>query len=398
MSPRRRIGAVIGSLLSNFPFYGTLALRLPVEESDKVQTMAADGVTLFYNPQWVADTPADDLKFCVARLVTACALKHHTRRGERDHGKWQKASLYASTPMVTPSVPLPQDVEQTPSWADELSAEQIYDRLPDSDESDDKGDAGGQVLDYPALGGDGDSQDTEPAEGEDEAEGGGSPQDTRASDQQRHEQDWDEAVHQAAQSAKTQGFDPGGMAEKLDEAHQHKLDWRDILREFMLAVVKSDYTWTFPNRRHIDTGLYLPSIHGQGMPPVAIAIDTSGSVDTATLDAFWAEIVGIAEETHPEAIHVVQCDAQVSQADEYGPDELPDDLTVYGRGGTMFSPAFEYVNENVDTPACLIYLTDGYCYDFGPEPDYPVLWCLDKADDVDWFKPPFGETVGIDIK
>ena len=41
---------------------------------------------------WVADTDADRIKTALARVVLACALKHHTRRGGRDPERWQRLS------------------------------------------------------------------------------------------------------------------------------------------------------------------------------------------------------------------------------------------------------------------------------------------------------------------
>ena len=43
-------------------------------------------------------------------------------------------------------------------------------------------------------------------------------------------------------------------------------------------------------------------------------------------------------------------------------------------GGTRFSPVFKYASDNEIKPKCCVYLTDLECYDFGPEPEYPVLW------------------------
>ena len=40
----------------------------------------------------VADTDADLIKTAIGRVVLACTLKHHTRRGERDPDRWQRAS------------------------------------------------------------------------------------------------------------------------------------------------------------------------------------------------------------------------------------------------------------------------------------------------------------------
>ncbi|MDE2792102.1 MAG: hypothetical protein OXI81_16995 [Paracoccaceae bacterium] len=40
----------------------------------------------------VAETEAHLIETAMARVVMACAFKHHTRRGERDPERWQMAS------------------------------------------------------------------------------------------------------------------------------------------------------------------------------------------------------------------------------------------------------------------------------------------------------------------
>src|SRR5208282_5738727 len=61
-------------------------------------------------------------------------------------------------------------------------------------------------------------------------------------------------------------------------------------------AAKSDYAWTPPNRRHIARGLYLPSLRSETLGPVVVGVDTSGSIDDATLAAFAAEISAILED------------------------------------------------------------------------------------------------------
>jgi len=40
-------------------------------------------------------------------------------------------------------------------------------------------------------------------------------------------------------------------------------------------------------------------------------------------------------------------------------------------------------------PRAIIYVTDGYCSDFGEPPECPVLWVLTRTNKE--FDPPFGE-------
>jgi len=71
---------------------------------------------------------------------------------------------------------------------------------------------------------------------------------------------------------------------------------------------------------------------------------------------------------------------------------LPIKLNPVGGGGTDFRPPFEYLESEDIIPAAAIYLTDGECYSFPEEPDYPVMWIIDNKRTAD---PPFGEVIRI---
>ena len=59
----------------------------------------------------------------MARVVMACALKHHTRRGERDPERWQLASQLVTHALIRDAgFTLPPDAE---AW-EEVSVEQAY--------------------------------------------------------------------------------------------------------------------------------------------------------------------------------------------------------------------------------------------------------------------------------
>ncbi len=131
----------------------------------------------------------------------------------------------------------------------------------------------------------------------------------------------------------------------------------------------------------------LPSLYSEKIGPIAVAVDTSGSIDQPLLNEFMAELEGLCREVHPAKIILMDCDATLHSVREYGPeDQLPRDFK--GGGGTSFVPPIEAM-ENEDI-CCLIYFTDLYG-DFPPEPNFPTFWAT-KTDG----KAPYGVTVKLD--
>ena len=127
----RRVSDCVTALLRDQPFFGSLALRLPIRPDAARETLASDGREIRYSPDWVANTDADLIKTAIGRVVLACALKHHTRRAEREPGRWQQASQLVTHGLLRDAgFKLPPDAE---AW-DGISVEQAYDRLPEPQE------------------------------------------------------------------------------------------------------------------------------------------------------------------------------------------------------------------------------------------------------------------------
>ena len=126
----QRVSGCVTALLKEQPFFGSLALRLPVRADAGRETLASDGREIRYSPQWIAETDAHIIETAIARVVLACALKHHTRRGERDPERWQRASQLVTHGLLRDAgFTLPPDAE---TW-DGISVEEAYDRLPEPD-------------------------------------------------------------------------------------------------------------------------------------------------------------------------------------------------------------------------------------------------------------------------
>ena len=91
LTPAVRIQKARTALLLDHPFFGSLLFRLGGRASNSIQTMATDGVSLFYNPAFVETLNAAELAGVLAHEVMHPALQHHTRRGDRDLKRWNIA-------------------------------------------------------------------------------------------------------------------------------------------------------------------------------------------------------------------------------------------------------------------------------------------------------------------
>lgn len=343
-------------LLLQYPFFGTLALRLRLVEDASRQTMAVDGRSMFYNPTFIESLSPGLTRACIAHEVMHCVYEHPSRRNNRDHRRWNIAADYVINAVLTDCG---FDFEDLPVLLnkayDGMSTDQVYSLLPTNDRNldplDDCMDAEAETLAIDAT-------------------------------------DWKIATIQAASTAKAMGKLPGNLERFIEEISAPTVDWKAQLARFITEIGKGDYSWMRPNWRFAGQGLYLPSLYSESMGEIVIAIDTSGSIDQATLDAFGSEIKAIVATTRPRKTTVIYCDAVVNHIDEFAPnDELQ--FKIHGGGGTDFRPPFRHLENEGTIPVCFVYLTDMYG-PFPADPGYPVLWVCTNSQVAPW-----GETLQI---
>lgn len=375
MNARKLVLQARAALVLDSPFFGALALRLALEEDPSCDTAWTDGKRIGYNPEYVAQLRPSQLAGLLAHEVMHVASGHPWRRDGREAKRWNVACDYAINEALAASgFELPDGGLRDPQYAGKPS-EWIYDRLPatapDGSGSGAAG-AGGSAGDGPSA----------PAGEVRDAPG---PEDPGAPT----EAEWKQAVQQAANVAKARGSLPGALERFAKEAAEPRVDWRSVLHRFAQSVARDDYTWRAPSARYLARGLYLPALRSEAMGRIAVAVDTSGSVDEVQLSQFAAEINAIAAELQPQGIDVLYCDRRINRRASFDAGE-PVELQPCGGGGTDFRPVFEALQDDGAAPACLVYLTD---LD-GPfptdPPGYPVLWAATSRRVA-----PFGETVRI---
>lgn len=366
------ITARIGLLL-RAPFFGNLATRLALVNSDEwLPTAATDGRKFFYNSRFVNMLTTKELEFLFGHEVLHVAYDHMARVGSRDRQLFNIACDYAVNAdlkkhnvgtMIT-TVPCLYEKKY-----EGMSAEEIYDDLYENAEKININQLIDQLLDDHMDGDDEDDGDGG-GNGKDGNGGKGRPRKLTEEEKAQIRDEFREAVIAAAQQAGGAGNVPGGIARMIQLLTEPKMDWRELLRMNLESTIKSDFTWMRPSRRSWHMEAVMPGMRNQDMIDIVVALDTSGSMTDKMLRDFLSEIKGIMEQFEAYKLHLLTFDTQVWNPKVFTSDNLEtiEDYEPGGGGGTMFECVPEYLKEENITPERLVWFTDGYpCSTWGDE-------------------------------
>ena len=355
------IAARITLLLDHY-FFGRLAMHLQLVEDLTIPTLAVDGRHVFYNPTFVQTLSPGLTQSALVHEIMHCVCQHMLRRNNREPRRWNYAGDYVINLVIKDAGFKLGDGWLYDEKYRDMSTEHIYDLLKP------------EKLD-----------DFQPFDEVRDA--------THTPDEAADiELEWKVNVQAAAQMAKQHGKLPMSMQRFMDEIEEPQVPWQSVLQRFVSQISRNDYSWSRPNKRMVAHGYIMPSLYSESMGVLATGIDTSGSIDGPTLNAFASEIIAAFNAVHPEKLINIYCDARVAHVDEVTQGDAMPPFKAHGGGGTDFRPPFKWLADNDTEPAAFIYLTDGY----GPFPDqapnYPVLWCMTTN-----VVPPWGEHVRIKV-
>ena len=384
-------------LMLRNPYLAGAVARLPMREAIDMpwcQTMATDGYNILWNAEFCASLNEEELSGVIAHELLHCILGHNDRRDERDRHQWNIAIDHATNLfLLACEIQLPTDRLADRRYAG-LTAEQIYEKLPKQSSVSSLGYSGEP---------DGDDN-TENITGRAQAVGG--------FDVHLEELDPEGAAERTKDmptpiekirirreltkevKSKWRGVFPAHFEEEFKKAGESETPWQAIMAQFMSGIRKDDYRMYPFNRKHIWRGLYLPSIGRPGPSHIAIAVDTSGSMNRELLGKVLAELDALRTMTECK-LTLIECDAAIQNVTEYEGWEIADldfdSRPFRGRGGTVFDPVFNWM-KNVGSlqnppPEALIFLTDGQAPFPDIKPMYYVLWIFPKNFQR---KAPFG--------
>lgn len=347
-------------LLVEHPYFGTLASALEIAVNDDIESFTCRGNRFEYREEFFQTLNDNQVAFSLANASMHGVLSHPARIGSRSPWLWYAACDHAiNNILIDNGFEPPSKITYDPRFRDKY-AEEIYEMLLDTitrDEMNDK------------------------------------DSDSRRSDETLEEKletaRSEQLAHSALEKAASMGSLPEGLERLIPLASKALIDWRSELRDAIGGYYISDYTLIPPSKKLLYTGIYLPGVHSRHLD-LAIAIDSSGSVDEVLLLQFIAEIESITELFGSYSIELFVCDERIRSHERFENGES----IVYalsGGGGTDFTPVFEWLERRMHPPKVLLYFTD-LDGTFPPyEPRYETLWVAPDRKDV-----PFGRVIVLE--
>ncbi len=373
LDPARRMERLKIQLLQHSPFFGRIACELKWIEDEQIPTAGTDGRIILFGKKYLEELDEPKALFVSSHEVMHVALKHHLRRKDRQPQIWNMACDFVVNKILMDcKVGTAPDkiLIDTKRRFDGMTEEQIYEILKQEVKiieitvSDPGG--CGEVMDSPALG-----------EGE-----------SAIADENNK---INRVVEAAAQAAKQAGKLPGPLEDFANQNLKPQVNWKAQLRRFVMPLFPTDTRWEHPNRRMIHSGMYIPGVIKDGTGPIALGMDTSGSISNEELQVFFAECFSIFKDTSPDMLFIFWFNAHVWRMDEIPRGSFLEFPSKIESGGTSFQSVFDEIESRGISPRCLIMLTDMY-NSFPEMPNFPVIWCATSE-----IEAPYGHTIKVGI-
>ena len=392
-------------LMLRHPFLAGAVARLPMKEAIDMpwcRTMATDGYNIYWNALFCVELNEDELSGVIAHELMHCILGHIDRRGERDRTQWNVAIDHATNLfLLACDITLPND-RLADRLYNGLTAEQIYDRLPNAatsrvpsstvggEEADNESNSGATEGIGRCIASGGFDVHLEDGDAEGSAERNKNMP-TEIEKRRIRRELTNEII------SKMHGLFPGQYEEEFKKAGQSEIPWQAVMAQFISGIQKDDYRLYPFNRKHIWRDLYLPSIGRPGPNHIAVAVDTSGSMNREILGKVLSELDALRSMSECK-MTLIECDADIQEVTEYEGWEMVniafESRPFRGRGGTRFEPVFNWMNDvgsfKNPAPEALIFLTDGDAPFPDLRPNYYMMWVFPKSFSRE---APFGVSV-----
>lgn len=343
-------------------FFTSLCFSLKHKFSDEVPTAATNGKEILFSPNFFIALNPEERIFLLLHETMHCAYLHGVRTKALNLDP-EKANVAAdhviNLQLIERGFKMPIGGLADPKYAG-MNMEAIYKLLP---------------------------EESKPAPWDDLKDHEGDPSELK--------EDMKDILVRAAIQSKMANDKPGTIPKDiqiyLDRLLKPKLPWKTILRRYLQATIKTDYSWIKTNRRY-QPEFILPTMHSEGLMDIAIAIDTSGSVSQKQFTQFMSEVHTILKFMKPTKITIVQFDTSIKAIDEVKNVQQMMKLKFQGRGGTRINEVISWANEN--KPKLLLVFSDGEFRVPEEKANVNTVWLIHN--DPKW-KAPWGKVIHYEM-
>lgn len=387
-------------LLFSQPFFGALSMYLPLVDATDAgwcPTAAVDGRNIYYNRDFFKDLTVDDIQFVICHEILHVAFEHFGRRSHRDPEWWNMANDYVINGTLVKekigTMPTKRvEVNETDSSGKKVtrqrvglyeekyvgwSSESVYDDLEKRKVKKEL------TLDVHIEAG-------KDGQGKNKNANKGIPIEISEDELRKIKDEMKGKVLQAAGAAA--GKMPASLRRLIDDLVEPKVNWRDLLKQSIQSCITDDFTWMRPNRKHMYSGIFLPTLTKDETIEIEVAIDMSGSITDEMGRDFLSEIYGIMNMYSDFKIGVLTFDTKAYNHRVFTKDTVDDFLKykLVGGGGTDFDCFWEEWKEKQIEPKLAVVFTDGFpCGSWGPSNYCDTLWVITEGFKTK-VKPPFG--------
>lgn len=374
LTPYERIIKARINLLRDYPFFGSLALSLKINEDKTMKFVAGVDArfNLYYNPERLKDLKDNEITGLLAHEVGHVVFSHLLRKGNRDcmvynyasdlvlNGILNKQGFVLPPGGLIPNYENKFIIKGEPDIIitdiDKKCAEVVYDEIiRQLSSQDDEGK--GEVK-----------SDGIPKDGE-----GGSPKhyegfdehifnnDLTEDEKKEIEKDVKQKITDAYTISRQQGKLPAGLETFIKELLFPQINWKNKLYKYITNSLPTDYSYAKRSRKSLGKPYYLPGLLKENIK-VVVSVDTSGSINQKQFSEFITEIISIAKSFQNIQITVIQCDAKIQSVMDMknGNVNKIKNIKIAGGGGTSHFPVVDYLNDKMKDTNILVAFTDGY--------------------------------------
>ena len=212
--------------------------------------------------------------------------------------------------------------------------------------------------------------------------------------------EWRQRIARAMEAGRLAGRGIGTIGHRLADLPVARTPWETLLRSLVTKAVTEAprRSWRRPTGRWLaldtsgETAPFEPiTVRDARAPRIAVALDSSGSIDDARLSLFAAQVAGIARRTGAET-HVLVFDDgvrahKVMRAGTW--ERAISSLDISRDGGTDYAEVMRAADA-LD-PAVIVVLTDLEA-EVPPKPNAPVIWAVPDDDPP---APPYGHRISL---
>jgi predicted metal-dependent peptidase len=383
-------------MLLKTSWFGTMATRLPLVNSDAwLSTAATDGKYFYYNSKFINMLKPGELIFLFGHEVLHNVYDHLGRSKQNKHNPM--LSNIAADYCVNRDLKdnrIGTFITTVPALYDRkydgMSMEEVYDMLYENADKINIDDLVEQLLD-------------EHLDGEDDGQGdGGKPEEdangnlvSKSKPKYTKEQKQEirdnikESLLQSAAGASA-GEMPAGVKRIIKDLTEPKMPWQELLNMSIQSTLKGDYSFMARSKKGYFSDVALPGQTPEETIDIALALDMSGSISDTMGKEMLSEVRGIMEQFQDFKIKVWCFDTQCYNYCEFTPQNIDefDDYAITGGGGTDFDANWTFMKENEIRPERFIMFTDGYPWNSWGDPDYcDTVFIIHGSEDI---VPPFG--------